>query len=57
MIAVTSSIRQHSRKPDRIHTDIERLVPGPYVELFARQRRSGWDCWGNQTDKFQGDCQ
>jgi len=44
--------RQHSRKPDGIHERIERLVAGPYVELFARQRRAGWDCWGNQTDKF-----
>ena len=44
--------REHSRKPDEIHGRIERLVPGPYLELFARQRRPGWDCWGNQTDKF-----
>ncbi|HVB15727.1 MAG TPA: MT-A70 family methyltransferase [Stellaceae bacterium] len=44
--------REHSRKPDGIHARIERLVAGPYVELFARQRRPGWDTWGNQTDKF-----
>jgi len=44
--------REHSRKPDGIHERIERLVAGPYVELFARQKRPGWDCWGNQTDKF-----
>lgn len=44
--------REHSRKPDGIHERIERLVAGPYCELFARQRRSGWDCWGNETDKF-----
>jgi N6-adenosine-specific RNA methylase IME4 len=44
--------REHSRKPDGIHERIERLVAGPYVELFARQRRNGWDVWGNQTDKF-----
>jgi N6-adenosine-specific RNA methylase IME4 len=44
--------REHSRKPDGIHQRIERLVAGPYVELFARQKRQGWDCWGNQTDKF-----
>lgn len=44
--------REHSRKPDGIHERIERLVSGPYVELFARQRRPNWDCWGNQTDKF-----
>lgn len=44
--------REHSRKPDGIHERIERLVAGPYVELFARQKRPGWDVWGNQTDKF-----
>jgi len=44
--------REHSRKPDGIHERIERLVTGPYLELFARQRRTGWDCWGNETDKF-----
>lgn len=44
--------REHSRKPDGIHERIERLVAGPYLELFARQRRPGWDVWGNQTDKF-----
>jgi hypothetical protein len=31
---------------------IERLVAGPYLELFARTTRPGWDSWGNQTDKF-----
>lgn len=45
--------REHSRKPDGIHERIERLVAGPYCELFARQRRPGWDCWGNETDKFK----
>jgi N6-adenosine-specific RNA methylase IME4 len=44
--------REHSRKPDCVHARIERLVSGPYLELFARQRRPGWDCWGNETDKF-----
>jgi N6-adenosine-specific RNA methylase IME4 len=45
--------REHSRKPDGIHERIERLVAGPYLELFARQKRAGWDVWGNQTDKFK----
>jgi len=44
--------RQHSRKPDCIHERIERLVGGPYLELFARQRRPGWTSWGNEIDKF-----
>ena len=46
--------REHSRKPDQMHHDLERLFPGPYLELFARQRRPNWDCWGNQVDKFEG---
>jgi N6-adenosine-specific RNA methylase IME4 len=46
--------REHSRKPDCVHERIERLVAGPYLELFARQRRPGWDCWGNEVDKFSG---
>lgn len=45
--------RQHSRKPDCVYERIERLVAGPYVELFARTQRPGWRAWGNQTDKFK----
>lgn len=44
--------REHSRKPDGIHERIERLTDGPYCELFGRQKRKGWDVWGNQTEKF-----
>jgi N6-adenosine-specific RNA methylase IME4 len=45
--------RQHSRKPDCVHDRIERLVAGPYLELFARASRKGWDVWGNETDRFK----
>jgi len=44
--------REHSRKPDCVYDRIERLVDGPYLELFARTQRNGWTAWGNQTDKF-----
>lgn len=44
--------REHSRKPDGIHERIERLVAGPYLELFARQSRPGWTTWGNESTKF-----
>jgi len=40
--------REHSRKPDEIYDIIEECSPGPYLELFARFRRSGWDQWGNE---------
>ncbi len=50
--AIIAPKREHSRKPDGVHASIQRLVAGPYLELFARQKRPGWDVWGNQTDKF-----
>jgi N6-adenosine-specific RNA methylase IME4 len=40
--------REHSRKPDEIYRLIEGCSPGPYLELFARFRREGWDQWGNE---------
>lgn len=48
--------REHSRKPDDQYERIEALCAGPYVELFARSQRPGWDCWGNQVGKFSGGC-
>lgn len=44
--------REHSRKPDEQYGMIERLVAGPYLELFARHERPGWRSWGNEVSKF-----
>ena len=41
--------REHSRKPDELYARVERYCTGPYLELFARQRRPGWTAWGNET--------
>jgi N6-adenosine-specific RNA methylase IME4 len=49
---VVAPRRAHSRKPDCVREQIQRLVPGPYVELFARETKEGWDCWGNQVGLF-----
>jgi N6-adenosine-specific RNA methylase IME4 len=49
---VVEQRREHSRKPDIMYNHIENLLEGPYIELFARTQRNGWDSWGNQTDKF-----
>jgi len=38
----------HSAKPAAVRERIQRLVPGPYLELFARQRAYGWESWGNE---------
>jgi N6-adenosine-specific RNA methylase IME4 len=39
----------HSRKPDVFADLIETASPGPYLEMFARQQRLGWDTWGNEA--------
>jgi N6-adenosine-specific RNA methylase IME4 len=44
--------REHSRKPDSVACSIERLVAGPYLELFARSARANWAVWGNETTRF-----
>ena len=44
--------REHSRKPDEIYSRIEALVDGPYLEMFARQRRRNWVSMGDELDKF-----
>ncbi|HYE91189.1 MAG TPA: MT-A70 family methyltransferase, partial [Terriglobales bacterium] len=40
---------QHSAKPDAFYDIVEKLAPGPYVELFARRQRAGWTCLGNEV--------
>ena len=42
--------REHSRKPDEQYEIIEACSAGPYLELFARGTRNGWESWGNQAD-------
>lgn len=42
--------RKHSSKPPAFLDMVERVSPGPYLELFAREKRSGWDCWGNEIE-------
>lgn len=50
---IVAPVREHSRKPDTLHANVEALYAGPYAELFAREARSGWDAWGNQVGKFE----
>ena len=40
-------IGQHSAKPAAFGDLVEKCSPGPYVELFARAPRLGWDHWGH----------
>ena len=47
---IISKRQEHSRKPDEIRKRIIELCGDiPRIELFARQRVEGWDCWGNEV--------
>jgi len=49
---IVSPRREHSRKPAEIYERIERLVAGPYLELFSRESAPGWSAWGNEVGLF-----
>lgn len=42
--------RAHSQKPDESYSIIEKVSPGPRLEMFARSHRPGWDSWGDEVD-------
>ena len=44
--------QEHSRKPAEIYNIIQQCSPGPYLELFARERVEGWTCWGDEVDTY-----
>lgn len=41
----------HSEKPGLFHEVVEKVSYGPYIELFARERRAGWSAWGNEVNR------
>lgn len=42
---------RHSEKPDKSYRMIEKASHGPFLEMFARRRRTGWASWGNEVPK------
>ncbi len=51
-VSVVEAPREgHSKKPDVFYEVIEKMYPEfSKIELFARRRRLGWDCWGDEVD-------
>lgn len=39
----------HSAKPEAFLDLVEQVSPGPYLELFSRRARLGWDVWGDES--------
>lgn len=49
----TEKSTKHSKKPIAAYNIIERLYPElRKVELYARNQRDGWDCWGNEVGGY-----
>ncbi len=42
---------KHSAKPEPVYDIIEKVSPGPFLELFARRQRPGWLSWGDDIDR------
>lgn len=49
-VVFTGVPKRHSEKPVEFYDLIERISPGPRLELFARTKRTGWSCWGNEVE-------
>ncbi len=48
---LTVPLQEHSQKPNEAREGIVTLLGDlPRIELFARQKVEGWDCWGNEVD-------
>jgi N6-adenosine-specific RNA methylase IME4 len=41
----------HSRKPEQVRRIIEKVSPGPYLELFGRRTTDNWTVWGNEIER------
>ncbi len=50
---VFTPVGQHSVKPDEVRRRIERLFPGPYLELYGRKPVASWTVWGNEIPRDQ----
>ena len=44
--------REHSRKPDLFFEMIEKITMGRRLEYFSREKRNGWEVFGNDINKF-----
>lgn len=48
---VDTPIQEHSKKPSIVRDRIVSLMGDlPRIELFAREKVDGWDCWGNEVE-------
>lgn len=48
--------RRHSQKPEEFYALVESFLRRAWrIDLFSRLNRPGWDAWGDEVGKFDGD--
>jgi N6-adenosine-specific RNA methylase IME4 len=47
-----AKVREHSRKPDEFYDLVRDVSPEPRLDWFSREKRDGFDQYGNETAKF-----
>jgi N6-adenosine-specific RNA methylase IME4 len=45
-------VREHSRKPDEFYNIVREVSPGPRIDVFSREKRNGFDQYGNEVEKY-----
>jgi N6-adenosine-specific RNA methylase IME4/ParB-like chromosome segregation protein Spo0J len=50
---VLAPVGEHSAKPEEVRMRIERLLAGPYLELFAREPHPYWCVWGDEISVLE----
>lgn len=48
----TAKVREHSRKPDEFYDLVREVSPGPRLDVFSREKRDGFEQYGNEVDKY-----
>lgn len=51
--AFVAERHQHSEKPAAFYDMVQHMSPGPYLDVFARKQRFGWDTWGDEAFDFR----
>jgi len=49
---LTAPLREHSRKPDEFFSMVNDLCVGRKLDFFSREKREGWDQFGNDVGRF-----
>lgn len=48
-----AKVREHSRKPDEFYDIVRKASPEPRIDCFSREKREGFDQFGNETNKYK----